>query len=131
MFHPLLRLLASRPELLADHLAGYAELVSAQAFEARANLKRRAALLTGAVVMGALGIGLAGVALLLVGVVPIDDMPAPWLLLAGPALPLIAAALCWQAAKSAPGAWSMTPLREQWAADVDLLRDAGAGRKSR
>ncbi len=131
MFHPLLRLLASRPELLADHLAGYAELVGAQVVEARASLKRRAALLTGAVVMGALGIGLAGVALLLVGVVPIDDMPAPWLLLAGPALPLVVAALCWRSASRAPAIWSMSLLREQWAADVELLREAGDGRKDR
>ena len=30
MFHPLLKLLARRPDLLADHLDAYADLASAQ-----------------------------------------------------------------------------------------------------
>ena len=125
MFHPLIRLLATRPDLLADHLGGYAALVGAQASQAQTALRSRTLLLAVLAVTAALGLGLCGVALLLLAVVPLDNMPMPWLLAAAPALPLLAALGCWWALKQRPQAWSMDALRAQWAADAALLRDAG------
>jgi hypothetical protein len=121
MFHPLIKLLAAKPHLLAHHAAGYANLAALQAGEAVAVLRQRAVLAAAAGAALLLGTGLAGVALLLLAVVPVADMPAPWLLAAAPALPLLAAAaLLWQL-RQRPWAWSMAPLRAQWEADARLL----------
>lgn len=125
MFHPLIRLLATKPDLLADHLGGYAALVGAQASQAQTALISRAALLAAVAGCMALGLGLGGVALLLLAVVPLAAMPLPWLLAAVPALPLLVAAACWWALQQRPQAWSMDALRTQWAADAALLREAG------
>ena len=125
MFHPLIRLLATKPDLLADHLGGYAALVGAQASQAQTALVSRAALLAAVAGSLALGLGLGGVALLLLAVVPMANMPLPWLLAAVPALPLLVAAGCWCVLQQRPQAWSMDALRTQWAADAALLREAG------
>ena len=125
MFHPVIRLLATKPDLLVDHLGAYAALVGAQASQAQAALLGRAALLAAAAGGLALGLGLGGVALLLLAVQPLDSMPLPWLLAAVPALPLLLAAGCWWALRQRPPAWAMDSLRAQWAADAALLRQAG------
>ncbi len=125
MFHPLIRLLATQPDLLVDHLGGYAALVGAQASQAQSALISRAVLLVIAAGSLALGLGLGGVALLLLAVQPLGSMPLPWLLAAVPALPLLLAVGCWWALRQRPQAWSMDTLRAQWAADAALLRDAG------
>ena len=125
MFHPLIRLLATKPDLLVDHLGGYAALVGAQAGQAQTALVSRAALLAAVAVSLALGIGLGGVALLLLAAVPLANMPLPWLLAAVPAVLLLVAAGCWWALQQRPQAWSMDALKTQWAADAALLREAG------
>ena len=88
MFHPLIRMLATRPELLAQHLSGYAQLLGAQLGVAGGLLQDRALLLAGLLGGVLLGLGLAGVAGLLAAALPLAAMPAPWLLIAIPALPL-------------------------------------------
>lgn len=125
MIHPLFKLVATRPELLADHLAGYGQLVAVQASEAAAQLRIRALLLGGAVVGGAVGLGLGGIALLLAAAIPVSQMPMPWLLVALPLLPLLVAAVCVVMLMRRPEAWSLQPLREQLAADAALLAEAG------
>jgi hypothetical protein len=124
MMHPLAQLLVSRPELLADHLAGYGALLAAQAGEAAAQLRVRAALAAGVMVGTGVGLGLAGMAALLAAALPLAQMPAPELLLALPLLPLAGAAGCALALRRRPPAWSMDLLRQQLAADALLLRQA-------
>lgn len=126
MFHPLIRMLATRPELLAQHLSGYAQLVSAQLGEAGDLLQSRAMLLAGVAGGLLLGLCLAGVAGLLAAALPLTAMPAPWLLAAVPALPLGLAAGCAWALRRQPQVWSGALLREQLAADAALLHDVGA-----
>ena len=121
MFHPLIKLLASRPDLLISHVGAYAQLAAVQAADGVLLLRRRAIL--GAAAVGALvmGVALAGGAVLLLAVVPIDAMPAPWLLVVAPGTPLLLAGiLLWQIRRE-PWAWSLTILREQMAADAALL----------
>jgi hypothetical protein len=124
MLHPMFKIVASRPELLAEHLAAYGQLVAVQAQAAAGQLQRRA--LLGAVVALAtvLGLGLAGVALLLVAAVPLPAMPLPWLLVVVPLVPLaLAAAGALRLRRLVePSAWA--PLRDQFAADAALLREA-------
>lgn len=123
MFHPLIRLMASKPHVVAHHLGGYVALASAQAQDAAASLRMRLVWSVGAAAGLAGGGLLAGVALLLAAALPLSDMPAPWLLLAAPGAPLLAGALCWLQARRRPVAWSLDCLREQLAADTALLAE--------
>lgn len=119
--HPLFRLAASEPALLADHLQAYGELASGEALDVLGRWRRAALLQLAALASAAVGLTLAGVALMLWAV---GTVAVPWLLVAVPALPLLIALTCHQAAR---GAWAQrgsSVLREQWAADLALLRSA-------
>lgn len=124
MIHPLFKLIATRPELLAHHLMGYGQLVSVQAAEAAAQLRIRALLLGGVLVAGSLGLIFAGMALLLVAALPLHQMPMSWMLAAVPLVPLAVAAACAYALQRRPEAWSLKVLKEQLAADAALLQEA-------
>lgn len=81
--HPLLGVLATRPQLLAEHAQAYAELPQAS------SARMRQARLKGLALLGLLTAVLpAGVASLLWAAVPLSSMPNPWLL-PGPAPPAI------------------------------------------
>lgn len=123
MFHPLIRLLASKPHLVAHHLGGYVELASAQAQEAARALQARLVWSAGAVAALCSGALLGGVALLIVAAVPVATMPAPWLLLAAPGTPLLVGLLCWLQARQHAVAWSLEPMRSQLRADAALLAE--------
>lgn len=124
MFHPLIRLLTTQPHLMVRHLGGYADLASAQAGVAAQGLKTRLVWTAATAACGAGAALLSGVALLLVGVLPVADMPAPWLLVVAPALPLAAALACWWRSRRHSVDWSLDLLREQFEADVALLEAA-------
>jgi hypothetical protein len=117
--HPLIRLLATRPNLLAEHVGGYAHLLRVQAQDALVLARVRAVLAAGMGAGAVLGTFLAGVALMLV-----SDMPAPWLLAVAPAVPLIGAGVCWSLLRKQPPMVSLEALRDQLAADAALLREA-------
>ncbi len=125
MFHPLIRLLAAKPHLLTAHVAAYAALLGVQADAALAVLRQRALLLAGLAIGATLGLGLAGAALLLAAALPLQAMPAPWLLALVPAVPLLLATVCAVALRRTPAAWSAQPLRSQWQADAALLQALG------
>jgi hypothetical protein len=124
VLHPLIRLLATRPNLLAEHVGGYAHLLRVQAQDALVLARVRAVLAAGMGAGAVLGTFLAGVALMLVGVVPLSDMPAPWLLVVAPAVPLVGAGVCWGLLRKQPPMVSLDTLRDQLAADAALLREA-------
>lgn len=126
MLHPMFKIVASRPELLAEHLAAYGQLATAQAQAAVAQLQQRALLLGMAALTGLLGVALVGVALLLVAVVPLQEMPAPWLLAVVPLVPLAVAVVCVLQLRGLKATSALAPLREQFAADAALLREASA-----
>ncbi len=125
MFHPLIRLIATKPHLVAQHLGGYADLAAAQAADAAQALQRRLLLGAGLAACLLVGAGMAGMALLLVAALPLEQMPAPWLLLVVPAVPLLGAAMLGWRLKSSPGVWSLSELRSQFLADMQLLDEAG------
>ncbi len=123
--HPLLHLVASQPQLLADHAAAYAELVAAEAVTVSAHWQRR--LLLGAVAVFCLLVGaiLAGVALMLWAVLPTAQILAPWALLVAPLLPLALAIVCLLAARAPGVGIAFENLRRQMKADMAMLREAG------
>jgi uncharacterized membrane protein YqjE len=124
VLHPLIRLLATRPHLLAEHLGGYAHLLSVQVDDALALAKVRTVLVAGLAAGAVIGTGLAGVAVMLLAVIPVDQMPAPWALVVAPALPIIGASLCWWLLLRQPQLLSLDVLRDQLAADAALLHEA-------
>lgn len=119
LLHPVFRTLVSKPELLAEHAVAYVELASAEVGAAARQAKTRAAMAAASLACGALGVGLAGTALLLLAVIPVGDMPAPWALAAAPAVPLAASIGLWWDQRRRAVDLSFSAVREQ------LLLDRG------
>jgi hypothetical protein len=126
MLHPLLHLVTSQPQLLAEHAEAYADLFGEELGAASALWKRKAVL--SAVALCSVGVGavLAGVALMLWAVIPPQDIQAPWALLMAPLLPFGVAAACLLSVRAQPEKSSFAGMREQVKADVAMLRQAGA-----
>ena len=123
MIHPLFRLIASEPQMLADHVEAYAELVTEAMGTATLRLKRRVALHALSLFGIAVAVVLAGVALMLWAVLPIENMRAPWALVVAPALPALLAVWSHFAAKvPADESHGLKVITEQFAADAAMLR---------
>jgi hypothetical protein len=122
MIHPLLRLVATQPHLLADHAEAYAGLVSEEVGRAAGVWKRRAALNAVALCMVGVSLVLIGVALMLWAVTPsVENMRAGWALIATPAAPALIALVCWMKGRS-DVADAFVDLKQQLAADLSMLR---------
>lgn len=124
MIHPLLRLVVTRPQLLADHAEAYAGLVSEEILRAVAGVKKRVVL--SAVAIGLLGLAVVfgGIALMLWAAIPVASMAAPWALLAVPGVPALMGVVCLLLGRGEPEA-AFSELKQQMTADMDLLRGAG------
>jgi hypothetical protein len=123
---PILRLIASQPELLVEHARAYAALVSAQTGQAVKAWRRQA--LFGSLGLCLLGVSavLGGVAVMLWAMLPAVPGQATWALLAVPLPPLILALACLVAARRSADGETFTLVREQVLADLAMLRQAGA-----
>ena len=125
MMHPLLALMATRPQLLTAHAEAYAALAAAEFGEASTGWQRRLLLAATALCSAAVAAVLAGVALMLwVVLLPTADL-ALALLIATPLLPALVALGCGLAARG-NGRASFAVLRQQVKADLRMLREAGA-----
>ena len=124
--HPLLHLIAARPQLLADHAQAYAELVAEEVERASAQWKRSASLYAAAVLGATIALALAGVALMLWAVVPDSQMRGAWALIVVPLVPLAAALACLMVANKAGGRAPFDELRQQATADIVMLREWAA-----
>jgi len=124
--HPMLRLLSTQPQLLADHAAAYAALVSAEVDCVGAEWKRRT--LLGAVALCCIGVAavLAGVALMLWAVMPPAQVQAPWALVLAPLVPAVAALGCVLMAQVRPDGRAFDNVRQQVRADLLMLRELSA-----
>jgi hypothetical protein len=122
MLHPVFRLAASQPQLLAEHAAGYAGLLAEEMTISGAQFKRRITLQ----IIGLLGLMvaaiLAGVAVLLWAALPATSLQQPWLLWFTPLLPAVMGASSLLAASSDNAPPAFATLREQFAQDAALLR---------
>jgi hypothetical protein len=123
MIHPLFRLLVSEPQMLAEHVEGYAELVAEEVGAATERLKRRVLLHAVSVVAILVAVLLASMALLLWAAIPLENMRAPWVLLAAPTAPALLAAWAHFAAQArSPNSDGLSAIREQLAADAAMLK---------
>jgi hypothetical protein len=125
MIHPLLRLIATQPQLLADHAEAYAGLVSEDLSKTATVWKWRVVYYVVALSLIAVGVVLAGVALMFWAVTPPANMQAPWALIVGPAVPLLIAVVCVLLARR-KSIDAFADLKQQAAADMAMLREVSA-----
>lgn len=122
--HPLLTLLATRPQLLVDHAQAYAALFTEEFGLARATWRRQVLLY--AVALCCLGVAavLAGVSTLL-WFTTTPAVTTLWVLVAVPAVPLLLAAVCLLLARQPPQSATFANLGRQINEDMAMLRAAG------
>lgn len=126
MIHPLFRLLVSEPQMLADHVEAYSELVAEEVGAVTTQWKKRAVLHAVSVASISLAAILVGVALLLWAAIPIDAMNAPWGLIAVPGVFIVLAVWAHFAARAPVAERGFKAIREQLAADAAMLRSVSA-----
>ncbi len=123
--HPLLALLASRPQLLVDHAQAYAALFSEEFALAYAAWQRRVMLRAIALFSLTVAAVLAGVAAML-WVTLMVSASAMWVLVVIFLLPLLVGVICLLLVLQAADADPFANLRRQINADMAMLRAAGA-----
>ena len=123
MLHPLVHLIASRPELLAEHVSAYADLFAQELASASALTKRRLALQFAAGACLAVAAILAGVAVLLWASLP--TLALPWVLALVPTVPGVIGLWIILVGDTAGTQAPFAGLRRQLAADAALMRSAG------
>jgi hypothetical protein len=123
MLHPIFALLIKRPELVIDHVAGYAALVQEEASSVGTEVAKRA--IAWAVTLFGLLIFLvlAGVAAML-GVMQGEFH---WILVVVPGIALVISVGAWSVARQRLPAKAFTELKAQIDADAQALRSVGAG----
>lgn len=126
MIYPFIRLMATRPELLADHALAYADLVAEEFDEVSADWKRRMMLSAIAVCFLGGAVVLAGVAVMLWAVALQLSNRASWILLGTPMLPAVLAAWCWFAARARQDASPFGRVWQHMQADIEALREVRA-----
>lgn len=125
MVHPLFRLAAARPQLLAEHVLAYSDLMAEELTATATLLKRRVALQLVGLAAFAVALVLAGVAAMLWAALPAGSLNVPWMLVLTPALP---AAIGWAAlvaGNGVAGGEMFAALRQQLSDDAAMLRGAG------
>lgn len=123
--HPLLHLLMTRPELLAEHAQAYAELTGIEINDLVRAESRRLLYSAVALCCATAALVLAGVALLLALALPETRNAAWWALLLPPCLPLLGALACLRL-RSGIRAPAFAVLRQQLLADWLLLKEVKA-----
>lgn len=122
MLHPIFSVLVHRPELVIDHVAGYAALVQEEASSVGGEVMRRAVAWGVAALCALVFLVLAGVAAM-VGTLHGEFH---WVLLAAPGIPLVMAVIAWNIARQRLPAKAFAELKAQLDADAQALRAIGA-----
>jgi len=123
MIHPLLRLIATEPQLLGDHVEAYAELVGEEVQKTGAAWSMRLALYAAALSLAGVGLVLTGVALMFWAALPPSGFQAPWVLIAVPVVTFLLAAACFLFARRKPTESAFDNVRKQLSADMAMLRE--------
>ncbi len=126
MIHPLLRLAATEPHLLGDHVEAYASLVGEEVSKVSTSWMTRIGLYLVGLCMVGVGLVLVGVALLLCAALPSSAYPAPWAMIVIPLTPFVIAAGCVLAARSTKIDKAFDTVRTQLNADMAMLREVSA-----
>jgi hypothetical protein len=122
MLHPVFRLAASQPQLLAEHAAGYAGLLAEEVTSSGAHIKRRITLQIVGLLSLMVASILGGVAVLLWASLPPASLQQPWLLWFTPLVPAALGIVAIMMAQNHKAPPAFATLREQFAQDASLLR---------
>ena len=123
MIHPLLRLIATEPQVLGDHVEAYAELVGDEVRKTGAAWSMRVGFYAGALCLAAIGLVLAGVAAMLWASLPASGFQAPWVLIVVPSVMLVGALACVVLARRHPIENAFDNVKKQLNADMAMLRE--------
>ena len=126
MIHPLLRLIATEPQILGDHVEAYAELLGDEVKKTGSAWATRLRLYLAALCLLGVGLVFAGVALMLWAALPPAGFQAPWVLVAVPLVTLIGALGCAIAAARSPIESAFDNVKKQLNADMAMLREVSA-----
>jgi len=118
--HPIFSVLVSRPELVMDHVAGYAALAQEEASSVGTEVVKRAAAWAICGVGALLFVLFAGIAIMLGAVHEFH-----WALLLVPAVPLVLAGAAFMVARKRMPGRAFAELRAQLDADAQALRTLG------
>lgn len=121
MVHPIFSVLITRPELVVDHVAGYAALVQEEASSVGMQVAKRAVAWGVAVVALIVFLVLLGVAVMLGAIHGFH-----WSLVLTPAVALLVAGLAGNVARQKLPSKAFTELKAQLDADAQALRTIGA-----
>jgi hypothetical protein len=124
MIHPLVRLLATEPHLVADHVGAYAALIESEAKDVQRRWTLRLALSVVALVCLVIAAMLTGVALMLWAVTPGLSAGAQWVLGAAPAVPLLVAIAAGLAAKRPSAERAFASIKAQIQSDLHMIHQA-------
>ena len=123
MLHPIFSLLIKRPELVIDHVAGYAALVQEEASSVGTEVAKRAIAWVVTLFGLLIFLVLAGVA----GMLGVMQGEFHWILVVVPAIALAISVGAWTIARQRLPAKAFTELKAQLDADAQALRTVGAG----
>ena len=126
MIHPLLRLIATEPQILGDHVEAYAELVGDEVRKTSSAWSLRIALYLAALALACVALVLTGVALMLWASLPPSGFQVPWVLVAVPATGFVAAMACGLLARRNPVENAFDNVKKQLSADMAMLREVSA-----
>jgi protein-S-isoprenylcysteine O-methyltransferase Ste14 len=121
LVHPIFSVLVSRPELVIDHVAGYATLVQEEATSVGTEVAKRAIAWAAAAVGALLFLVFTGIAVMLGAM----HEAFHWTLVVVPAIPLVAAAVAFSIARKSMPAKAFAELKAQLDADAQVLRTLG------
>ena len=126
MIHPLLRLAATQPHLIGDHVENYAALVGEEVNKVSTSWLTRIGLYVGALVLLSVGLVLIGVALMLRATVAETDYSAGWALFVVPLTPFVLGAICILVARAKPIENAFATVKHQINADMAMLREVAS-----
>lgn len=122
MVHPIFSVLIKKPELLLDHVSGYAALMRDEASSVGMQVAQRAVAWGVAIFSMLVFLVLAGVAVMLGAL----NAQFHWVLLVVPGIPLVLAGLAFSVARKPLPEKAFTELKAQLDADAQALRAIGA-----
>ena len=120
LVHPIFSVLVSRPELVMDHMAGYAALAQEEASSVGTEVVKRAAAWAVCGICALLFVLFAGIAVMLGAVHEFH-----WALVLVPAVPLVIAGAAFAVARKKMPGRAFAELRAQLDADAQALRTLG------
>jgi hypothetical protein len=120
LVHPIFSVLVSRPELVMDHMAGYAALAQEEASSVGTEVVKRAAAWAVCGLGALLFVVFAGIAIMIGAVHEFH-----WALLLVPAVPLVLAGAAFTVARKKMPGRAFAELRAQLDADAQALRTLG------